>query len=63
MIDNRKGMWCFFDTACPANCKDGTCDQSSGACPCEDGYFSGDCSKGTNERNILKRRLFLYFLF
>ena len=34
------------ETACPSKCKDGTCDQSSGACYCEDGYYAADCSKG-----------------
>lgn len=53
-LHSLNGFWCLMSfwvlklyyIACPGNCKNGICDQSSGACACEDGYYSADCSKG-----------------
>lgn len=41
--------WEFPFTECSPNCKNGTCDYSSGDCTCMEGYFGVNCSESKFE--------------
>lgn len=37
-------MLYFVYSVCSVNCIDGSCDQYTGACSCQDGYYGADCN-------------------